>query len=166
MIAILEGVQDATTLFHIIHEFKHRDYQVYFSPLTHFASLYGKYECKDKDWHDPYLVVTPPLGMPWNIHDILFYKAPSREKPLHYFPTLVQWEEDVLSSLMAQYPFDHTMLRHLVESEEALSFFSLKPSVPWVSLMGKYSLFGFFFSIFFFVFTRSLFWSFCSYGYS
>lgn len=150
IIASLEGVKDTTFFFFRTHELKHRDSHLYFSPNVRFANIYGKYESIDKDWHKCYLTVSPPPGVPWNIPDINLYRNPSKEKTSRPLPScLSSWEEEIMSILLSEYPPDHTMLRPLVESEEILSFFGLKPSVPWSPLMGKKFLWCYrYFSIF------------------
>lgn len=125
------------TLFYRTHELKYRGFHLYFSPLVWFATFYGQYESMDGGWHTQYLVVTPPPNGSWEIANIPLFILPAQDKPSHRLPELKDWEDTILHDLCLEYPDDHTMLRPLIESDEALCFFGLKPGTPWTPAMGN-----------------------------
>lgn len=87
-------------------------------------------------------MVTPPPGSSWEIANIPPYSVPTIDKPSHQLPELEEWEDTLLQSLRSDFPESHTMLKPLVESEKALSFFGLKPGTPWTPVMGNYLISG------------------------
>lgn len=82
-------------------------------------------------------MASPSLGKPWDMYNISLVALPSRDKPSYSILELSIGEDNILSDLRINYSGDHTMLRPLVGSEEALYFFGLKPGTPWTPAMGN-----------------------------